>query len=472
MDTLVSNAVHDVLSSPSFFLRFPTLSDRTWDTTFACTRHELDAKRSNGLLALYSFLERALIRVTERRDCPLDLESLREILLSDNILALFLVNAGVHESYAGQDSEVGRAFLVFVEMVIMDRGVQEFGTWFAHMFHPIVSKAFEACGSCQHDLAVRSPSKRALQRENGGASKRRRTGMDASGSRTHPSALTVLHRLRQRQTLSTSNKSTSEIHVSLGAATSNIPTEPNVWRISVKEGVQESTLISRDSSPLSSPLSSSPVTFSAGDDPNPGQQTCIPETQSMQEMAKWCQENPTALFLEAIYTARSETTSPMSPAPLPNAAPPAPPISTTSPESFHPPLVASIFSVGDPLDDPTVMKSLEEAADRFIRETIAMVGRGEILPTPVLNAKLEPHSGKKKMANFAVSGLSKRPTDGYKGLPSEKKHLNKKPTIAKENLGMSNKKTKRRKANLPLTGGALVLPSVRSESQLGLFSDR
>jgi hypothetical protein len=71
MDIIVSNAVHDFLSSAPFYLRFPSLiNDRIWDTALACTERELDAKRSYGLLALYSYLELALIRATKRLQDP------------------------------------------------------------------------------------------------------------------------------------------------------------------------------------------------------------------------------------------------------------------------------------------------------------------------------------------------------------------------------------------------------------------
>lgn len=70
MDTLVSDAVHNFLSSAPLHLRFPSLTDRTWDTTFACTERELDTKRSLGSLALYSYLELALTRIAEQLDNP------------------------------------------------------------------------------------------------------------------------------------------------------------------------------------------------------------------------------------------------------------------------------------------------------------------------------------------------------------------------------------------------------------------
>ncbi|KAJ7761904.1 hypothetical protein DFH07DRAFT_412943 [Mycena maculata] len=468
MDTLVLNAVRTVLSSPSFRLLFPPLSDRIWEITLACTERDLDAKRSHGFLALYSLLERALIASAERRDSPPNLEPLREVILSDDVLSLFLTESGVS---AGQDSEEARVFLIFVEMLIMDRGFREFVSWFGDMFNPLVSAAFEFYNECQEPGASKLPSKRVLLIQSGGPSKRQRT--DTSEARRPSSTIAVLQRLRQRQILSAPDKSISEINVSLGVAknvlaTPTNPTTPSIWRIlpkrtgpSVKQGDQKSTVTAQ----VSSPLSLSPIISSSGDKANSGQPASSPEPQNMSEMAKWCQENPTALFLQAIYTAQSETTPPMSPVAFCDSLPARPSTPSALSHRPHTPFVDSSPCVSDPLSDPATLKDLEDAAGRFIQETIAMVESGAIAPTPSI---LDPtsQSGNKKKGNPTVKDVSNRPKAEHRWSPTERKQQKKKAVVAKENrVGMSSKKARRRSKNLPLTGGVKLGPMDSHRSQ-------
>lgn len=62
MDILISAAILKSLNAPFFF---SSISDLSWETTLACTERDLDAKRSCGLLALYSYLQQSLIRVAQ-----------------------------------------------------------------------------------------------------------------------------------------------------------------------------------------------------------------------------------------------------------------------------------------------------------------------------------------------------------------------------------------------------------------------
>ncbi|KAJ6609199.1 hypothetical protein B0H10DRAFT_483987 [Mycena sp. CBHHK59/15] len=144
IETRVSNAVHDFISSASLVLRFPPVSNSTWETTLAHTQQELSAMRSHGLLALYSCLAQALIGAIERRDFLHDLKPLCECILSDEVLTRILVRAGVNDSYIYAE-QGGTAFLVFVAMVIMDRGAHEIVSWFSQTFDPLVSVACAAC---------------------------------------------------------------------------------------------------------------------------------------------------------------------------------------------------------------------------------------------------------------------------------------------------------------------------------------
>ncbi|KAJ7261839.1 hypothetical protein B0H12DRAFT_1105904 [Mycena haematopus] len=214
MHTLISNAVHKFISAP-FYLRFPAISDLSWETTLACTERDLDAKRSHGLLALHLCLEQSLIRAAKiTQDVP-DLEPLREVMLSDDVLERLLLKSGVCDSCGGPQSEqVSRAFLVFVDMAIMDGGIEQFASWFAGTFDPIISVAFEACIG-QPRSAGTSPTKRRSLVSDGAASKRRRTSLETSAPSPLISTLSVLQRLRQRQMLSAPGNFTDEIRVVL-----------------------------------------------------------------------------------------------------------------------------------------------------------------------------------------------------------------------------------------------------------------
>ncbi|KAJ7104032.1 hypothetical protein B0H15DRAFT_942063 [Mycena belliarum] len=202
MNNPVFNAVHAFLSSARFELHLPSLSDGAWDTTFSSTQHVLNTRRSGALLVLSSTLAHALLRISRYQYSPgalaptlKDLETLREAIFSDDVLALFLVKAGVYDPYCGQgNKQAGDAFLVFVDMIFTDRGITDFMTWFANTFDPILSVGLGAQISgltmhlCGHDL-VDHPSfsqrvatgktspKRTSLSDDGEASKRRRTGL-------------------------------------------------------------------------------------------------------------------------------------------------------------------------------------------------------------------------------------------------------------------------------------------------------
>jgi hypothetical protein len=73
-------------------------------------------------------------------------ETLCEVILSNDILARLLYKADVCDSWGSRETEqASRAFLVFTEMVLVDRGIEEFASWFALTFDPIISVAVEAC---------------------------------------------------------------------------------------------------------------------------------------------------------------------------------------------------------------------------------------------------------------------------------------------------------------------------------------
>ncbi|KAJ6531924.1 hypothetical protein B0H19DRAFT_1189210 [Mycena capillaripes] len=404
MNIIVSDAVHNFLSSAPSHLRFPSLTDHTWDATLACTERELDAKRSLGLLALHSHLEQALIRTAELLDDRPDRETLREIMLSDDVLACILVRAGVCESCAGHEREqVSRALLVFVEMVIMDGGLQEFVPWFARTFDPIVSIAFEACSECRSKPAGTTPTKRTFPFHDGAASKRRRTAMDTSVTEpvissalqvlpkrkllTGFPALDVLRQLRQRQTLSTSEVFTYEICIMLNASPITQTVEGVLADETYKqEEIQESPPEIPPANPVPSPVWLSPTSFSATKDTTSPSllQTSIVGHHEIG--SKWSPEDPTPVLSKAISTSKSESILAISSAaPYSSIMNVTPPVSPTPcnlqpfkmsiPSKLQTPHASPIPS--DVTDD----SAIKELAVLFINETIEMVERGEIWPT-------------------------------------------------------------------------------------------
>ncbi|KAJ6576626.1 hypothetical protein DFH09DRAFT_1149889 [Mycena vulgaris] len=477
MDSLVSNAVHDFLSSAAFDLHLPSLSDVTWNTAFLCTESEFDTRRSGALSVLYAYIHQALARAAAGQDSPPNLKQLLDFILSNDILARVLVKAGVHDSYAGQENkQASRAFLVFVEMVVIDRGVPEFVSWIAQTFDPIVSVAFGASSTCQS--AGETPSKRPLLSEDDGASKRRRIGTDIFEPARPASTFTVLQRLRRRQMLSISGIATSEILVVLDG----IPTRSNLERNLAKKSGEMSA---KSPPPMPQPANRVPIPAGlarmsprAEKDTNPRTLISYPQDHNM------AQATSIAFPVATASSFKSESTSTIS-AMLPCDAtttigssfvpatsrnreiPPIPAqcaITPTTQISRAPP-VASSSCLENTItngNDPAVPKDLHQAAVLFINETIEMVKCGGLLPTPILDAALGAHGAVVKNSSNRLRAEPKSVT--------KKKHQNQ--VTKKENLEpvSNNKKAKRRKANMPLGGGVgrsdRVSPSTQKKIML------
>ncbi|KAJ7707581.1 hypothetical protein B0H17DRAFT_1033138 [Mycena rosella] len=425
MHNLVSTAVHEFIASAAFDLHLPSLSDDAWDLALSCTQRELDTRRSSGLTFLYSYIEHAILRAVERQDCP-DLELLREAILSDD-------SAGVHDSYAGQENkQASRAFLVFVEMCIMDLGVPGSVSWFPLLSIPL----YPLPALSDHD----------------GASKRRRTEEGTSEPKRPDSTFALLRRLRRRQMLSVPANFKSEIVIKLGAKRS-IPTGPNLERFMAKEraaqgGAQEF------------PRMVQPVTRAST--PSPGAYMDTETYLSAQDHSMATipdQQNTTACAIPPA-TSESENPSSISSVPPCDATPTVErlfvpttpqareifPISVYSspicmPEAPHTPLGASYFE-DTATDDLVIPEDLEMAAILFINKTIVMVKREELLPTPILDVKLKDKS------DVNDTSTSSRPQTE----PNAKKKKHQKQAT-KENFGPSSKKAKKRKNSSPLTGG-------------------
>ncbi|KAJ6513106.1 hypothetical protein C8R45DRAFT_962442 [Mycena sanguinolenta] len=304
MNTLVSNAVHKFISA-LLYPRFPSISELSWETTLACTERDLNAKRSHGLLALYSCLEKSLVRVTKMTQVPPDLGPLREVIFSDDVLERIVLKSGVCDSCGGPESEqVGRAFLVFVDMVVMDRGIEDFASWFSDIFDPMIIAAFEACVGCQPESAGTSPTKRRAPVCEGTTSKRRRTSLEISAPSPLISTLFVLQRQRQRQMLSTSDDFITEIPIVL-----EIPTDQDL------DGDLAEQIAQREcSSPATSAstLPSSPLFVSSTPCPPPKSNTTL-VTPAQDYNGRLYQNSPTSRSSMINSTARPRLIAAMPP---------------------------------------------------------------------------------------------------------------------------------------------------------------
>ncbi|KAF7336725.1 hypothetical protein MVEN_02107500 [Mycena venus] len=344
MDIQASTAVNNFLSAP-LHQRFPLVTDSSWDTALSCSEHDLDHKRSCGFLALHSYLEQSLVRAAGRQQDPPNLELLRELLLSDDILTRLLARAGI---CAGQDSEqASKAFLVFVEMVITDHGIKEFASWFSQTFEPIVSVAFEACrGWSYSEPATTLSVKRLVPFHNDAASKRQRTSID-SGRLIYA----ILRQLRLKQVLSTWDEPPHEIQVALGTQTDQDP----------------------------HPATPSPVTVWSA---------LVLPTPSAAHISRAPSCDATTIIPDLLSLALSDSQR-----------------STISKSPDFQTSAAVPMDVHD--DDSGVTTDLEQAAIIFIMETIDMVIRGELLPTapatmpPPLSAVPPPPVARKSEHNHS-----------------------------------------------------------------------
>lgn len=238
-----------------------------------------------------------------------------------------------------------------------------------------------------------------------------------------PQAFDILQRLRQRQNLSASDaydnclvlgalhgRTSAETDISLVS-----PSPEQTTQLSVNSDV---TVISLDS-PSALPCSS--VSTSAG-------------VNSKDLQIATIHQNSPAVFFP-ISSSAPETASTL-PAPLPITPVPRPKIF----DSSHTPL-ASVETVrsSDPLILPAISEDHQETAELFIRETIFMMQRGEILPTTIAHPK------RKKLG---ATDVSNRPQKQIKQLCNHEKtkDLNQIPVfISKENLEQSLEKKRKYK---------------------------
>ncbi|KAJ7227310.1 hypothetical protein GGX14DRAFT_386011 [Mycena pura] len=379
MDTCVSAAICAFISnaSSSFYLHFPFLSDHAWNSSLSCSECELDAKRSIGFMALYSSLEVALVSAAKQHHPVPDLGPLREAILSDHFLALLLITAGVSDSCSAREYEqASRAFVVFVEMVILDKGLPEFVVWFADVFDPIISVAFKAFSR----PVCETPSKHPLASydySHSSASKRRRTGSDVSRTRSSTSTLDTLRRLRQRQVLSVSCSSTASLLVMLDTQTTT-GTDTQSYQTTAKQEFLKA--------PTMTPLSSAnlkPCTFSSLSSASLGARNEMRSTQTTQTSSTKtllskapCSQSETTVSATSARGATSSSEPLLSAAPAPiiqqrsivsNTEEPNVQLSSILGTSK---ICPTDTSTAQPI--PATANNLHEAAILFIEETINM----------------------------------------------------------------------------------------------------
>ncbi|KAJ7650130.1 hypothetical protein FB45DRAFT_10469 [Roridomyces roridus] len=484
LDTLESRpspSLEALLSFPSF-----KLSDNAWDSTLSrrYPRSELDEKRSRGLLVLHALLEQSLRRSTASLT---DLEYLREVLLSDDVFAFLLSKAGVYDLATGKTTEAARAFLAFVDMAVdSSGGIREFEQWFKSVFDPLVFAISQTPRACQEPRG----NKRSALQCDFLPSKRRCT--EKPSLPTPGATRAILERLRQRQNLCAPD--ISEIHIALHQS------RHDATPLSAEQDI---TLISFDSFSTCPSFSR----FISADDNWAEERICVPETPTSSTLTNSLSltvaatpHSPSQRFcVPETHTIEMHTSSTLTDSPsatlLPVASTPHSPSQTSS-------VADDPFRASDgPRTPPVTEQHLLEAAEQFIRETIEMVRRGELVPTPVP----QPGQGQKKrnrkkrkadstdasqnaclvdvsnipqsQSTISVdSGVSKQdPTDALNTPQNENfgsntemitKH---KPSPLKENIDSPNEKkhrSKRRKGPDPLSGGVKlgVSPSTSTES--------
>ncbi|KAJ7126866.1 hypothetical protein C8R44DRAFT_873988 [Mycena epipterygia] len=191
--------------------------------------------------------------------------------------------------------------------------------WLAHSFGSVLFVALEA-GSARQPVDT-MPAKRTLPSEDGGSSKRLRTGMDTFEAIPPLSTLDILHRLRRRQLLSVSEEFRPEIRVGLGAGRSILTErnmEPTLTKNSAEIVMKQEIPGSRVTQSMARVPSTAwfpPVFLDADKDTTSRPQTQIGETSDNKMTLKSNKDDSAAVFLQPISTAKLKTTSPISAAP-------------------------------------------------------------------------------------------------------------------------------------------------------------
>ncbi|KAJ7067060.1 hypothetical protein C8F01DRAFT_657735 [Mycena amicta] len=329
MDNPISDSVYQLITSaPPLYL--PEISDAAWDNARASTDSELAAKRADGFFLIASLNAALLGALADQDSCASDIrEQLQEDILIEPIITLLLEKAGVYshhpdEKHVERERQAYKAFAIFTEMAVADRGLEEFTGWFKEVFTPILSVIVEEF------IQQRAPQptlKRKLPASIGREWKRRKTDFSSTDNRV-ASALDILLRLRHRQALLRFFP-TSTVVIALKPGTIKPPvTQFPIYPPKTLSALQNST---RASSSVSSLDQTSLENLSE------------PSSQST----------------------ANESVTILSPQP------------TLAPEMIEP---ATHLAPQQTEIAPAATDDLLQEADRFIGETIEMHRRGEIKP--------------------------------------------------------------------------------------------
>ncbi|KAF7312433.1 hypothetical protein MIND_00256800 [Mycena indigotica] len=134
---------------------FPRLSDASWDDALASTESELAVKRSDGFFLVTALKACILAHLAQSMRLTKAKEDLHEDVLLEPLISLLLQDAGVWERKKDEpERQACRAFFIFADLVVAERGFEEFSVWFNAMFTPII----RACiGDLLRRITVQSP---------------------------------------------------------------------------------------------------------------------------------------------------------------------------------------------------------------------------------------------------------------------------------------------------------------------------
>ncbi|KAF7316749.1 hypothetical protein HMN09_00408000 [Mycena chlorophos] len=203
MDSLPASVARAV---PTAF-DFPELSDKCWNEALASSEAAYAARRNDGFFVVAALQARLIAKFAgQKRLSEADAEDVQEDALIEPVVALLMRKAGVYRPHSADhtlERNVQRAFFVFVDMVVAERGFPKAQLWFDALFSPIVAAMVDdVIEERLRAAAVQSGSKRCAASPVSGECKRRRIEADStSAKRPVPplSTFDILLRLRQRQ---------------------------------------------------------------------------------------------------------------------------------------------------------------------------------------------------------------------------------------------------------------------------------
>nr|GAT50764.1 predicted protein [Mycena chlorophos] len=203
MDSLPGSVARAVPTS----FDFPELSDKCWNEALASSEAAYAARRNDGFFVVAALQARLIAKFAgQKRLSEADAEDVQEDALIQRVVALLMHKAGVWRPYSADhtlERNVQRAFFVFVDMVVVERGFPKAQLWFDALFSPIIAAMVDhVIEERLRVAAVQSGSKRCAASPVSGECKRRRIEADSRSAKQPVPPLStfdILLRLRQRQ---------------------------------------------------------------------------------------------------------------------------------------------------------------------------------------------------------------------------------------------------------------------------------